>query len=147
MKEQIANKINLILEEKVNSLNHAIQSSIESRDNETKSSVGDKYETGRAMAQMELEKNRIQLNKVLNMQRELERINLYKKLDKVEFGSIVETNSEMFFISVSLGKISFDNKTIFCISLASPIGKILYNKKVGNNFLFQEKEISILNIS
>jgi hypothetical protein len=34
-----------------------IQLAIESRDNETKSNVGDKYETTREMMQLEIEKN------------------------------------------------------------------------------------------
>lgn len=135
-----------MLEEKINSSKQAISSTKESRDNETKSSVGDKYETGRAMMQMELEKNRALLNKALKMKNELERIDLHKKYDKVEFGSLVTTIEGYYFVSIGLGKLQLQNETIFCISLASPIGKLLHNKKTGDHFNFQGKEMRISEI-
>ena len=44
------------LNENRNNLSIQISGLIQSRDNETKSSAGDKYETGRAMTQIELDK-------------------------------------------------------------------------------------------
>jgi transcription elongation GreA/GreB family factor len=146
IKESVFNQIMTIIEKRIESAKQAIASAKESRDNETKSSVGDKYETGRAMMQMELEKNRVQLNKALKMKNEMEQINLQKKYDKVEFGSLVITSNGNYFISIGIGKIEIKNNVCFSISLASPIGKVLQNKKVNDRFKFMGKEISILKI-
>lgn len=146
IKESIFNLIIEIIENRVETTKLAIDSAKESRDNETKSSMGDKYETGRAMIQMELEKNRVQLNKALNLKNELEQIDLQKKYNKIEFGSLVITSNGSYFISIGIGKLIVENETIYSISLASPIGKLLNNKKAGDKFIFQGKENTVLEI-
>ena len=55
-KEALISLIKIILNEKISNLNKDINSLKESQKNDTKSSMGDKYETGRAMIQLELEK-------------------------------------------------------------------------------------------
>lgn len=146
IKEQILNKIIEIIDQRIETANRAIASAKESRDNETKCTVGDKYETGRSMMQMEMEKNRVQLNKTLNLKNELSQINLHKKNDKITLGSLVITTNGNYFIAIGIGKLIAENKTIYAISLASPIGKLLNNKKVGDSFKFQGKEIAIAEI-
>jgi transcription elongation GreA/GreB family factor len=146
IKQAILTQIMAIIGERIDSAKQAIASAKESRDNETKSSVGDKYETGRAMMQMELEKNRVQLNKALKIKNELEQISPHKKYDKVEFGSLVLASNGIYFISTAIGKLVVEEKTIYSISLASPIGRLLYNQKAGDKFKFQGKEITILEI-
>jgi len=145
-KESVYQHIMLLIENKIDAARLNIQSAKESRDNETKSSVGDKYETGRAMMQIELEKNRVQLNKALNLKNELEQIDPNTKTQRIGFGSMVITNIGSYFISIGIGKLRIEKESIFCISLASPIGKFLHNKKVGDKFVFQGKEIIILEI-
>lgn len=147
LKQVILNHINQTLDQQIESLKSTIKSAKESRDNETKSSVGDKYETGRAMVQMELEKNRVQLNKTLQLKNHLSQINPKKQYNTVEFGSLVLTNNGNYFISIGIGKIEIENESFFCISLASPIGKTLQHKSVGEKINFQGKEITIMEIS
>ena len=67
LKGLIYNQLQEMLDRKIESAKKAIESAKEARDSDTKSSVGDKYETGRAMMQIELEKNEVQLNKVINL--------------------------------------------------------------------------------
>ena len=55
-----------IIDQRIESTKQAIEYARESRDNETKCSSGDKYETGRTMMNFELEKSRMLLNKTLN---------------------------------------------------------------------------------
>ncbi len=147
IKEQLLHKIISLLDQRTELVRVAIDSAKESRDNETKSSVGDKYETGRTLMQMEVEKNRIQLTKTESLKNELLKINLHKKFDQVEFGSLVKTSQNNYFISSALGKIEVNNEIFYCISLASPIGKLLHTKKAGDQFSFQGKEILINNIT
>lgn len=147
IKQQLFEKIRTLLDQRIAEANQAIVSAKESRDNETKSSVGDKYETGRTLMQQEVEKNRVLLRKTEKFKNELNKINLIRSHEKVEFGSLVRTDQNNYFIISALGKMDVANETFFCISLASPIGKALHNKKAGETFLFQGKNITITNIS
>ncbi len=146
IKELVFSRILKILDERIESLKLAIEYAKESRDNETKCTVGDKYETGRAMMQMELDKNRVQLNKTENQKYELSKINFQKEYNKVEFGSLAETSQGNYFVTAAFGKIEIGERNYYCISLVSPIGKILSGKKQGARFIFQDKEFIIINI-
>jgi len=134
-------------DEKVKIARQAVISARESRDGETKSSAGDKHETGRAMSQIELENSEVQLSKVVNLQIELSQIDIKKDYNRVELGSLVETNQGIYFISIGIGKVEIDDETYYAISLASPIGRHLYMKEIGDCIKFQEKEITINNIN
>ncbi|MCG6189225.1 hypothetical protein [Maribellus maritimus] len=146
-KEEIINEIIRQLDDRISFLKQSIQAAKESRDNETKSSVGDKYETGRAMVQMELEKNLAQLAKTENLKTILNKIDLLKNLKKVEFGSLVETNFEKYFISVAFGKVEINNVPVLCISPISPVGKLMEAKTAGKKINFQGRQIEIKSIS
>ncbi|MCY1723120.1 hypothetical protein OU798_22420 [Prolixibacteraceae bacterium Z1-6] len=146
IKERIFKQLISILNERIELARLAIDSAKESRDNETKSSVGDKYETGRTLMQMEVEKNRVHLHKNEYLKAELQNIDFQKKNEKVEFGSLVITSQNNYFISTAIGKIVVDDTVYFCISLASPIGKQLHNKTIGDNFVFQGSKITITDI-
>jgi len=146
MKGHLLNQLNTLLNEKIDSLNKAIKETIESRDLQTKSSAGDKHETSRAMMQIELDNLSMQLKKNNALKFELSKINLSKKYQVVERGSLVITNEGSYFISIGVGKVVVDNNTFYCISLGSPIGKQLYNKKIGDSFSFMNKELKIQKI-
>ncbi|NQU87687.1 MAG: 3-oxoacyl-ACP synthase [Mariniphaga sp.] len=135
-----------ILERKTEAAISAIESAKESRDSDTKSSAGDKYETSRAMMQIEIEKNEVQLSKIINLKNDLSLIDTQKEYTKVEFGSLVKTNQGTCFISIGMGKVTVDVQSIFAISIASPIGKLLLDKVVGDIILFQGREFVIKEI-
>jgi len=146
IKALILNRLKEIIDEKAAIIRTEIQLAHETRDNETKSNVGDKYETTREMMQLEIEKNLVQLHKFEILKNELSKIDVYKTHNKVEYGSMVITSENKYFISIGLGKIEIENDAVFCISLISPIGKIIQNKKAGEKFNFQGKEIFITKI-
>ena len=145
-KQLIYSKIQQLLDDKIETLKEEIESTKEARNNDTKSSAGDKYETGREMMQIELDKNEAQLNKTVKLKSELSKINILKEYNKVEFGSLVVTNQGTYFISIGIGKVDINNENYYSISLASPIGKLLLNKEIGNKIKFQNREFKILNI-
>ena len=64
-------------------------------------------------------------------------------LSKIEYGSLVKTNEGMYFFSVSLGKVVVEGKTYFVVSLISPIGKAMEDKRVGEKVEFMGRKISI----
>jgi hypothetical protein len=146
IKKDIIAEIHKILDGKIALAQQSIESARESRDNETKSSVGDKYETGRAMLQFELEKHMVQKSRAEKQKNELLKIDIQKKYESAEFGSLVLTDTGDYFISIGLGKITIKNHSIFCISLASPAGKLLHGKRTGESFLWQGKQVAVSQI-
>lgn len=106
--------------------------------NETKSSMGDKFETSREMVQQEINTLQIQLNENRNARNSLKQINTNLH-QTIGLGSLVETDKGLFYIAVSLGEIIFNEKKIFVISTESPLGKILFGMKKG-------EEISLNNM-
>ncbi|MCD1118391.1 GreA/GreB family elongation factor [Chryseobacterium turcicum] len=113
--------------------------------NDTKSSMGDKYETGREMLQQEINNLQVQLNEVLKQQDFLKTI-LSKQSDKAEKGAIVKTEKGLFFISVSLGEISLENQKIICISPESPLAKAMSGKQENDFFSLNNINQKIIEI-
>lgn len=113
---------------------------------ETKSSAGDKHETGRAMLQLEREKTGQQLAEIQKLLPVLKRIDCNKKQDTIALGSIVETNGSHYFIAISAGEIKINNTTYFAISSQTPMAKLLVSKKKGDLVSFRGNQIRILNV-
>lgn len=101
----------------------------ESANNETKSSAGDKHETSRAMMQLEQEKLTKQLNEAIDQRSELEKIDISKPSAQIAKGTLIQSGKGFLFLSIGLGKIVVDEKTVFAISAQSPLGSKLMGKK------------------
>ena len=98
---------------------------------ETKSTAGDKYETGRAMAHLEIEKLQMQLNDLNRGRQVLAKINSDLQHQSIQLGSLVETSRGNFLIAASLGEVISNGSSIVQISLASPLGAKLLGKTKG----------------
>ncbi len=118
-----------------------------SANEETKSSAGDKYETGRAIAQMERDKGAIQLAEVLKLKKVIDQINPGSKAKGVGLGSIVYTDQGVFLIAVSLGAIEIGNVKIISISPISPLGQKFIKRAAGDLVIFNDTKYSILEVS
>lgn len=140
----IINVVKHQLTEKITKFENLI-SETRASSNDTKSSMGDKYETGREMLQQEINNLQIQLNEILKQQDFLKTI-LLKTSDKAEKGALVETDKGLFFISVSLGEIVFENKKIFAISPDAPLAKEMLGKIEGEVFTINNINQTIKNI-
>lgn len=103
--------------------------------NDTKSTAGDKHETSRAMAHLEIEKLTKQLNENIKLKETLIKIDIDNS-DSIKTGSLIKTNKGYFYLAISLGKLSFKNFEIYAMSPASPIGKLFLNKKEKETFSF-----------
>ncbi|GGE95087.1 3-oxoacyl-ACP synthase [Hymenobacter cavernae] len=131
------------VQQRIDASQQAMQAAQESANNETKSSAGDKYETGRAMAQEERNRNAVQLNEALKLQAELARIDPEKLCDTVRPGALVQTNLGLFYLSISAGKLAVDSKEYFAVSAAAPIAVALSGKRAGEEALFNGKKIQV----
>ena len=126
--EIIRNKIT----EKIQSFEHLIAETRASN-NDTKSSMGDKYETGREMLQQEINNLQRQLNETLNQQSILQKITS-EPSSKVQNGALVKTNKGLFYIAASIGEIVVDNQKIMTVSVESPLIKAMMGLQSGQNF-------------
>jgi hypothetical protein len=131
------------IDQRIQLIEQTLSSVQESRNNETKSSVGDKYETGRAMMQIEEEKNRAQLVQALAVKNELMQIDISDQTTHVLPGSLVITNKGKYFIAIGIGKIEIENVLFYCVSRFSPIGTQLIGKISGEEIEFNGKHIRI----
>lgn len=113
--------------------------------NDTKSSMGDKYETGREMLQQEINNLQNQLNAFLLQKQSILSIKT-DKCSKVEKGSLVETEKGMFYISASVGEIHFEEKKIIAVSEESPLAMAMKGKVENERFAINNISQVIKNI-
>jgi transcription elongation GreA/GreB family factor len=121
----------------------AIAEAQQAQNNDTKSSAGDKYETGREMAQQETNRNLAQLNEANKLQVALNQISFTGESKKAETGSIIMTSNGNFYLAISAGVLAVDGINYFAVSPASPIGYSLKDKKAGDKFTLNEKTYQI----
>ena len=146
-KEITYNLCKTYVDKRLETIEEIISSNQKALQSETKSSAGDKHETGRAMLHMEMEKAGQQLASIQQMKEILAKIDISKKASLASLGALVETSLGNYFLSISSGQLIAENKKVFAISLSSPIGKLLLGKKVGDLLNFNGKEINIQKIS
>lgn len=146
LKKQLYQICSEYVENRADTVGEIIASNQKALQSETKSSAGDKHETGRAMLQLEMEKASQQLASIDQMKEVLGRINPEKISIAVQLGSVVMTTLGNYFLSIGMGKIELNKTIYYAVSTSSPIGKILLGAKVGSSLVFNTKEIQILDI-
>ena len=136
-----------LLQQKIATLENAIQDAQQAASEDTKSSAGDKFETSREMMKLEIDKNSMQLSKAIEMLKYLSQIDPESEKDRVGFGSLVKTNEGSYFFSVSLGKVLMGDRSYMALSMVSPIGKALADRKAGDEVNFMGRKIRIEKIA
>ena len=150
--EKISFKENLrtycasLLKKRLNNARLAMEDAQNSANSDTKSSAGDKHETGRAMSQLEIEMNARLLNQVQSELDLLNAIDANKVITLASPGAVICAGELMFFIAVGLGKCDFEGKHLIVLSAQSPIAGILKSKRVGEQFTFNGKMVTIEDI-
>ncbi len=144
-KKEAFNALKLEIEQKEVRIQSAFDDLNSAVSDDSKSTAGDKHETGRAMVHLEQEKLSSQLVQVKSLKEALAQINIEEKHTKIQFGSLVTTNKGIFFFSIGLGKIKVNGEDVFCLTVTTPLGKVLFGKKVGERVMFNG-EIEIVGI-
>lgn len=140
----LLNQCKNYVDNRLQTIEDIISSNQKALQSETKSSAGDKHETGRAMLQLEMEKAGMQLSGILQMKEVLAKIDVTTKNKIAHLGSIVQTNNNLFFLSISAGKLIVNDKVYYAVSVLSPIGKILLGKKESEEYYFNGKKNTII---
>tara|TARA_B110000240_G_scaffold147005_1_gene162490 strand:+ start:4249 stop:4668 length:420 start_codon:yes stop_codon:yes gene_type:complete len=128
-KNLVLDKLNDKLVSKLESLKISLIQTIESRNSETKSSAGDKFETSREMAQIEIKKLDDQIKKTQQFLFAL----------KADTSLLIKTDKGFFFICIAYGKLIISkNIQVICISNLAPISNFLLTTEIGMSFNFNE---------
>lgn len=136
-----------LIDTRIAELQAAIATVQESRNNETKSSAGDKYETGRAMMQQEEDKLLGRLDNTRQMRLQLTQLDPAVVGRQVELGSLVQTNARTYYLSVSLGKVVLQGKTYFCISAEAPISQLLLGKQADDRIQINGRQETLMSLA
>lgn len=129
-----------LLSEELTSLNLSISE-------DTKSSAGDKYETGREMIRQEIGKVQKQHHQTKIFKQQIQQFfEQEKSSSQVNEGSLLQYGGDWLFISVSLGQVKVNDEKVFLLSKASPLGQALLgkNKLDQVNFRGKTKQIEEL---
>ncbi len=150
--EMMAFKANLkhigesIIKERILATKLAIDHAQEAANSEEKSSVGDKYETGRAMGHLQKDmftRQQLENKKELD---QLQKVNVNIIYTSVQPGAFVKCADHAFFLVAGLGKQLLEGQQIFFLSPGAPLARLLLHKKKGDKFLFNKQEMEILDV-
>ena len=143
LKKSLYNKCLELVGNRVSNAEEAMVSAQEAANEETKSSAGDKYNTNRSLMQLEWDKYANQLEEAQKLSKTMALIDASRINKEVELGSLVQTNTGIYFMSVSLGKVIINDKEVYAISMASPIGQRLKGQIENDEINFNGRKIRI----
>lgn len=146
IKAHLLEQCKLALEKRYQAVNKILADIKVSLESETKSSAGDKHETGRAMLQLEREKAGNQLAAINREKQILSKIKSDEVSQNISLGSLVVTSQANYFLAISCGEIKYENQAYYAISAAAPIARLLLGKKAGDQVLFQKNTITIQSV-
>ena len=109
----------------------------EASNQDTKSSAGDKYETGRSMIVLEKEKLGVQLMEAYKLKKALDLIDLGKSINKVGLGALVKESNNFYYFSANFGGLDIADVKVFALSTLSPIGQAMLGKTPGSSYTFR----------
>ncbi|WP_292948348.1 3-oxoacyl-ACP synthase [Olleya sp. UBA1516] len=137
----------LFTQNRLDTINKTISELQESLTSETKSSAGDKHETGRAMVQLEREKAGHQLAQIQKVNQLLAKISTEKTSEIIGLGSVVYTTKANYYIAISAGELEVDAQKFYAIAANTPIAQLLLGKTIGDDIVFRAQNFSITNVN
>ncbi|MFN8353275.1 MAG: GreA/GreB family elongation factor [Spirosomataceae bacterium] len=144
MKKALLSQIKNLLDQRLQTAWDAMQAAQASANEEGKSSAGDKYETARAMGQLDRDMYGRQYEQVRQERLLLEKIQETERHTTAGFGALVQTSAGWYCLAVSVGIVTQDGEKVMVVSPQSPIGQALLGKKAGDSFSFRGKNERIL---
>jgi transcription elongation GreA/GreB family factor len=147
LKILLYNKCVEFADQRILNIQDALANASESGNDETKSSAGDKHETGRAMMQLEQENNSAQLIEALELKMNISKIDPNQQSSTIKPGSLVITNKGVFYISISAGKIQLGDVLYYAVSPVSPIASKLKGMSANQEIDFNGQLFKIISIA
>lgn len=150
--EKIAFKIRLkdfglqILKQRIATAETAMDQAQEAANSEEKSSSGDKYETGRAMGQLQKEMFGRQLGEYAREVKALQGVAVELLMDRGSTGAVIRSKEMTFFVSAGLGKQTVDGFEVVFVSPAAPLARLLHGRGRGELIVFNGRTMMIEDI-
>ncbi len=142
LKQRLLNECLRIQNAQIQNAKSAMDEAQESA-NEHQGAIEDKFESFREACQIQRDMFAKQLDEAITTLSILKRINATKENKNIMLGSVIFTNLQKFFISVSIGEITVEGEKYFAISAMSPLFKAMVNTNVGEEFAFRDKKYTI----
>jgi hypothetical protein len=139
-KKILLRDIEAYFHEQIQEIKRTIDQINDSMFQETKSSMGDKYETSRSMLQIDKGNALKRLDLTKRNLAALNRLNVQGSFKKVEPGALILANGKYLFYGLPLNNLRTQNLTVQGISPVSPLGKALQGKQEGSSIVFQGVE-------
>jgi transcription elongation GreA/GreB family factor len=131
------------VEARIGRFNNTMKELEEALKPESRSCMGDKYETSRAMLHLEFEKVSGQVEQFNNLRRTASLIEKQPVLKKAGFGSVVKTTGANYFIAIPAGEIKAGKENYFAVGIHSPVAQQLIGKEKGEVFSINGKSMQI----
>jgi len=144
IKTELHAKVASVLEEKLQLIQDSIEKLKSSAAEDTKSSAGDKYETGREMIRQEIDKAEKMKSEYATQQEVLKSIKADEPHQAVGQGSLVQTDKMWLYVAVSLGKINLKGQDVFVISSQAPLARMIMGKVSGDQIAFNGVSYRVL---
>ena len=146
-KEQVKQAAMAIASQKAATARQAMENAQQAANAEGKSSVGDKYETTRAMMQIERDRAAQQLDLAQRLMHDLNQAMTEPQTGPVRRGSLLKVSGVWYWLVTGLGPVIIDNQTVMVISMASPLGALLNGKTMGDVIELNGRQLQIESIS
>jgi transcription elongation GreA/GreB family factor len=143
IKQQLLDACLEYVQERITRIEAAIKDLEAALKLETKCSMGDKYETGRAMLHLEFEKLSGQHEEYRKLRKTLRMIEPKKRFEAAGFGGVVKTSGVNYFIAIPAGEITLEGEKFYAIGGNAPIARALTGKKQGEEVLFNGRKFLI----
>lgn len=142
-KQKLIDACEAYVEVKLETIQRAIDDLEAALKLETKCSMGDKYETGRAMLHLEFEKLAAQYEEFKKLRQTVRMIPTGTRDGKISFGSAVKTSQANYFISIPAGEILVEDEKYYAVGANAPIAQTLIGKTAGEVLQINGREIHI----
>lgn len=121
---------------------HALQTELDALKtalgSESKSSAGDKHETGRAMIQLEQERLGGQYTASRKQLELLQRLSI-APCNHIVLGALARINEEWYYFATGLGTVDVKAHKIIVLGLTSPLAQALKGMMVGSSTQFRDQ--------
>ena len=116
----------------------------ESLGSETKSSAGDKHETGRAMIHSEQARVQDSVNRLEAM---LSKLRQYAAvigpIQRVSPGALVETTGPWVLVGVPMGKVQLPDALVLCVGAEAPLAQQWHGAQPGDQVVLGSQQLTI----
>ena len=111
---------------------------------ESKSSAGDKHETGRAMIHLEQERVQDTVGRLEHMRGVLvQRATQGKAIQRVSPGALVETTGPWVLVGVPMGKVQLPDALVLCVGAEAPLAQQWHGAQPGDQVVLGSQQLTI----